>query len=122
MDYIARQCPQADYVFKGDDDILLVPDNILTMIGQMESQNMSSIGCVKGPGEEPVRDLKNKYFVPEEIYNGKTYSVYFSGAAYLTTGSLANQMAEQIRTIPIIPLDDCFIGSIMKHLQKEKYL
>ena len=28
LDYIATSCAHADFVFKGDDDILLVPDNI----------------------------------------------------------------------------------------------
>ena len=117
LDYVAGHCAHAHYVFKGDDDIFLVPDNILTLIGQLKKANMSSIGC-KSDHDKVVKDLRSKYFVPDEIYAPTFYPPYFSGAAYVITGQLATIMAERKSEVPIMPLDDCYIGSIIKHIGK----
>ena len=46
LNYIRQSCPEADFVFKGDDDILLVPENIGFMIKQMQRDKTQALGHV----------------------------------------------------------------------------
>ena len=56
------------------------------------------------------------------MYSEKEYSRYFSGAGYLITGSLALQMAQKVNEVPLMPLDDCFIGSVINYIGKKRAL
>jgi len=74
-------------------------------------------GCTKA--HDPVmRNLTQagKYYIPEEIYPDKFYPTYYSGAAYVFTGEMALKLAAKKDEVPTIPLDDCYIGSIVEHL------
>ena len=44
--YIEEHCPQADFVFKGDDDILVIPENVKYMIREMQTDGTHAIGHV----------------------------------------------------------------------------
>ena len=90
FDFIRDKCPQAEFVFKGDDDILVIPENLAYLFEQMRRQNLSSTGCVRSSiAGNVIRAPINKYYVPEEIYSKNQYAQYFSGAAYVLSGALA---------------------------------
>ena len=88
FDYIRYKCPEADFAFKGDDDILLIPENVAYLLETMKGDNIVATGCKK-EHDVVMRDPVYKYFMPEEIYNHNEYPPYFSGAAYIMTGELA---------------------------------
>ena len=120
LNYIQEQCPEADFVFKGDDDILVVPENVATMVEKMKVEKIPALGCIK-EHEPVVRNPTSKYFVPPEIFENDKYSNYYSGAAYIVNGQLALEMAKRKQEVPLMPLDDCYIGSIIEHLGKELF-
>ena len=80
-----------DYVFKGDDDMLVIPDNLAYHIRKM-APGTSAFGNIKA--DDPVmREIETKYYMPPEIYPDKYYKTYFSGAAYVMRGAFATQLA-----------------------------
>jgi len=115
FDYIVENCPQVDYVFKGDDDILLVPENLyehVTRIG--DGQNTSElVGCMH-KNEMVNRNINSKYYMPRDLVKSDRYPPYFSGAGYLMTANVAFRLAEAKKDLPITPLDDTYIGELIK--------
>ncbi|CAG5102779.1 Oidioi.mRNA.OKI2018_I69.chr1.g462.t1.cds [Oikopleura dioica] len=52
--FIEEKCSTADFVFKGDDDILLVPQNLINEISKIKSSSsIEAIGCKKDPNLSP---------------------------------------------------------------------
>ena len=83
--YVKRACFSADFVFIGDDDILIVPQNLAREIQRIKSEPQTqAVGCLK-PEEYVTRTPKNKYFVPRQLYFPETYPQYFSGGGYVTS-------------------------------------
>ena len=113
LKFIKNHC-RADYIFKGDDDILLIPQNLVTEIKRLKNTpGKQSFGCLKGP--EPVtRHPYFKYFVPYQVYEPDIYPLYFSGAAYVTTLDFALELEKQTEKMPVLPLDDTYIGSLIQ--------
>jgi len=72
-------------VFKGDDDVLIIPENLFQIIKKIENDENGMIGCLK---QRPpvVRTIENKYFMPNDIIDEDVYPAYFSGAAYIVSG------------------------------------
>ena len=46
LNYIQESCPRADFVFKGDDDILVMPENIGLMVREMVKDGTQALGYV----------------------------------------------------------------------------
>ena len=115
LHFLKENCPQTRLVFKGDDDILLVPRNILQELDQIVSKEnkIEAIGCYKSRADV-IRNPRSKYFLPEEIFADHFFAPYYPGAAYVTTGEFVMKMAEAVSAIKVIPMDDVFIGELIK--------
>ena len=71
--------------------------------------DQSAAGCLKI--KEPVnRQIDSKYFMPDDLVNTPVYPNYFSGAGYLMNKDLVEEMQKVVKTEPVIPLDDTYIG------------
>lgn len=115
LHFLKESCPQTRLVFKGDDDILLVPRNLrkeLDIIVSKEDE-IEAIGCYKSRADV-IRNPRSKYFLPEEIFGDHFFAPYYPGAAYVTTGEFTIKMAEALSSIKVIPMDDVFVGELIK--------
>ena len=54
----------------------------------MKRNNTMATGCSK-LSDPVIRDPKNKYYIPTEIYPKEHWAPYYSGAAYVFTGEMA---------------------------------
>ena len=61
-----------------------------------------------------IRNPKSRYFVPEELIAGDFFNPYYPGATYVTTGRFAMKMEEAISRTKVIPMDDVFVGELIK--------
>ena len=93
LEYVENYCSNADYVFKGDDDILLVPRNLATLIDEMEISGTDAMGCLK-KDERVNREITSKYFMPDDLIETATYSSYYSGAGYVLRAEVALGMSK----------------------------
>ena len=83
--FVKRACFSADFVFIGDDDIIIIPQNLAYEIQRIKNEPTSqAIGCLK-PEEPAVRDPRSKYFVPNQFYSAENYPKYLSGGGYVTS-------------------------------------
>ena len=57
----------------------------------MKRNNIMTTGCPK-PIDPVIRNPKNKYYMPPEIYPKKRWPSYYSGAAYVLSGEMALQV------------------------------
>lgn len=120
--YVKRACFSADFVFIGDDDILIVPQNLAREIQRIKSEPQTqAVGCLK-PEEYVTRTPKNKYFVPRQLYFPETYPQYFSGGGYVTSLHFALKMEEQINRNFVLPMEDTFVGTLINAAKMSKYM
>ncbi|CAG5081503.1 Oidioi.mRNA.OKI2018_I69.PAR.g9893.t1.cds [Oikopleura dioica] len=120
LSFIKEKCSSADFVFKGDDDILLVPQNLINEISKIKySPSIEAIGCKKGP-ELVIREPTSKYFIPNQIYPKPKWPLYFSGAGYLTTGEFSMNLAKVATEVQVVPLDDVWIGTLIEKMGKSE--
>jgi hypothetical protein len=103
-----------DYVFKGDDDIMVVPENLLFQIKALQkSPTYTMTGCLKT--DEPTnRNLESKYFTPIEIYKNDLLPKYFSGAGYLLAREAVFKLISVRSRVLLFPLDDVYFGQLIK--------
>ena len=116
MSYIGKHCQQLDYVFKGDDDIIVIPSNLSLLIHNMAKWNhlngnledlhsnmakmVHGVGCLK-VDEHVNRDVKSKYFMPDDLVSIAKYPKYFSGAGYILDAKLILEMNRRKNEIPL---------------------
>ena len=85
FNHVSSKCSEMKYVFKGDDDVLILPVNFLKMLEQLDSlEGKSMIGCLK-EYDFPVPDISSRYFVPEYFRTEQIFPPYYSGAGYVMT-------------------------------------
>ena len=83
--FVKRACFSADFVFIGDDDILIIPQNLAYEIQRIKYEPQTqAIGCLK-PEEPADRNPRSKYFVPNQFYSPEKYPQYLSGGGYVTS-------------------------------------
>lgn len=66
-----------------------------------------------------MKDIKHnvssKYYMPRELVKEDRYPPYFSGAAYIMASHVVLQLAKTKEELPITPLDDTYVGELIKH-------
>ncbi len=61
----------------------------------------------------------SKYYMPSELVSSmEHYPNYFSGAAYLITNEVASELAAARFDVPMLPLDDTWIGVLVKSINR----
>jgi len=114
--FIDHHCSNTDFVFKGDDDILLVPENAMYNMDTIRpsvAHNFSMTGCLKKA--EPVnRKIKSKYYTPTDILADDHLPSYFSGAGYFMSKSALSKILPIRNAVPILPLDDVYVGLLIQ--------
>ncbi|CAG5098242.1 Oidioi.mRNA.OKI2018_I69.XSR.g15494.t1.cds [Oikopleura dioica] len=116
FEFFQTSCPNADYILKGDDDILLIPENLLGHLDLINSTTQL-IGCMHR-NEEINRNIRSKYYMPSELVPMDHYPNYFSGAAYLITKQVASELAAARFTVPMLPLDDTWVGVLINSINR----
>ncbi|CAG5108627.1 Oidioi.mRNA.OKI2018_I69.chr1.g3881.t1.cds [Oikopleura dioica] len=117
--FMEDKCFTADFVFMGDDDTLVVPQNLINEISKIKSSpSIEAIGCKKEA--EPVcRNPKIKYFIPKQVYGKPKWPRYMSGGGFLTTGEFTRAVAKAAREEKlVIPLDDTWTGMLIEKIGK----
>ena len=115
--FVAKQCQASTHIFKGDDDIILNPRNLLHLVKSAKKKDDVFIGSVLD-GSPAVRDDWSKYYTPRSLYRDDYYPVYVSGGGYVMSTRIATKLYEQIPHVSLIPIDDAFVGILLKRIKK----
>ncbi|XP_054836434.1 beta-1,3-galactosyltransferase 1-like [Eublepharis macularius] len=111
MEWVTRFCPNATYVMKADSDIFLNVGYLVSKLLQphLPPKKDYMTGYIyRNTG--PLRDKAYKWYVPREVYPNDTYPPYCGGPGYVLSGDLAKKVFQVAQTIPVINMEDSFMG------------
>uniref|UniRef100_A0A4X2M7S1 Hexosyltransferase n=1 Tax=Vombatus ursinus TaxID=29139 RepID=A0A4X2M7S1_VOMUR len=109
-------CPRARFVFKGDDDVFVSPDNLLEFLADRRPDEDLFVGDVLYRAR-PIRKKDNKYYIPGSLYSKPLYPPYAGGGGFLMAGGLARRLYRASETLELYPIDDVFLGMCLQLLR-----
>lgn len=116
LEWIQTHCPDAHFIFKGDDDVFVNTYRILDFLkglSEPKARDLFVGDVITDAG--PHRDKKVKYFIPESMYVGK-YPPYAGGGGYLYSGDIAARLHGVSQQVPLYPIDDVYTGMCLRKL------
>ncbi|XP_067092638.1 N-acetyllactosaminide beta-1,3-N-acetylglucosaminyltransferase 2 [Osmerus mordax] len=116
LDWMRTQCPDAKFIFKGDDDVFVNTLRILEFLKGLtepKARNLFVGDVITNAG--PHRDKKVKYFIPESMFVG-TYPPYAGGGGYLYSGDLAHRLHNVSQRVALYPIDDVYTGMCLRKM------
>ena len=116
LQWVARSCREVPFIYKGDDDVFVnTPNLIKHLVTNVRREEMTSLmlGWVMKKSKR-VDDVSDKYYVSRDLYPRDFYPPYVSGGGFVMTGRLALSLFEATLTTPMFPIDDAFVGVLMK--------
>uniref|UniRef100_A0A5F8HJV0 Hexosyltransferase n=1 Tax=Monodelphis domestica TaxID=13616 RepID=A0A5F8HJV0_MONDO len=111
-------CPHARFVFKGDDDVFVGPDNVLEFLADRRPDEDLFVGDVLARAR-PIRKKDNKYYIPTALYGKALYPPYAGGGGFLMAGGLARRLLRASEGLELYPIDDVFLGMCLQVLGVE---
>ncbi|KAF7667767.1 hypothetical protein LDENG_00046620 [Lucifuga dentata] len=127
-DWLQQYCPNAIFVFKGDDDVFVRTGALLDYLHkEWEDYNLwraytndSDMLMNLFVGDvihnaKPNREPSTKYYIPESFYKG-VYPPYAGGGGVVYSGSLALRLKEVSERVCLFPIDDVYLGMCLDKL------
>ncbi|XP_038571508.1 N-acetyllactosaminide beta-1,3-N-acetylglucosaminyltransferase 3-like [Micropterus salmoides] len=112
LEWMERNCPNARFLLNGDDDVFANTDNMVEFLQGLKDNNGSKhlyTGYVFNNGR-PHRWTNSKYFIPVQVHKSDSYPPYCGGGGFLLSGYTALVIYKMSQSIPILPIDDVYIG------------
>ncbi|KAM9727919.1 N-acetyllactosaminide beta-1,3-N-acetylglucosaminyltransferase 2 isoform 1-T2 [Menidia menidia] len=116
LDWIQARCPDAAFIFKGDDDVFVNTYRILDFLKGLPGPKARDLfvgDVITNAG--PHRDKKVKYFIPESLFVG-AYPPYAGGGGYLYSGDIAARLHNVSQHVALYPIDDVYTGMCLRKL------
>ncbi|XP_059607373.1 beta-1,3-galactosyltransferase 1-like [Phlebotomus argentipes] len=112
MKNFLRTCPKAKYLMKCDDDVMVNPDVIYSLVEKISGSNKPLIGRLfLNPA--PFRDADSKYYIPYWLYDKSVFPPYLSGPGYLVPGDSVERILEESANEPLINLEDVYFTGMI---------
>ncbi|XP_072244773.1 N-acetyllactosaminide beta-1,3-N-acetylglucosaminyltransferase 3-like [Leuresthes tenuis] len=112
LEWMERNCPKVHFLLNGDDDVFANTDNMVLYLQSLVDNDGSKhlfIGhLIQNVG--PIRSSGSKYFVPVQVQESNMYPPYCGGGGFLLSGYTAMVIYDMSKSIPILPIDDVYMG------------
>ncbi|CAN9499717.1 unnamed protein product [Ophioblennius macclurei] len=112
LEWMERNCNHVRFLLNGDDDVLANTDNMIEylddLVYQDERKHLFTGHLIENAG--PIRWPGSKYYIPRQVYEPNSYPPYCGGAGYLLSGYTALAIYHMSDQIPLLPIDDVYIG------------
>ncbi|XP_075058475.1 UDP-GlcNAc:betaGal beta-1,3-N-acetylglucosaminyltransferase 7 [Mixophyes fleayi] len=112
LKWMTIYCHRVTYIFKGDDDVFVSPNNVLDFLEGKQSPDLF-VGDVLYKAR-PIRKKENKYYIPASLYNKTNYPPYAGGGGFIMAGSLVKALYKASETLDLYPIDDVFLGMCLE--------
>ncbi|XP_072246960.1 N-acetyllactosaminide beta-1,3-N-acetylglucosaminyltransferase 3-like [Leuresthes tenuis] len=119
LEWMERRCLHARFLLNGDDDVFAHTDNMVEYLQSLRHNNTSK-HLFTGhliTDSNPVRWPRSKYFVPVQVHESDSYPPYCGGAGYLLSSYTALVIHIKSMSIPILPIDDVYMGMCLEAAQ-----
>ncbi|XP_039355832.1 UDP-GlcNAc:betaGal beta-1,3-N-acetylglucosaminyltransferase 9-like [Mauremys reevesii] len=105
--WVGARCGQADFIFKGDDDVFVNPPAMVAFLRQMPSAS----DLLHGNVQRHARVMRGgKYRMATALFPQDTYPHFPSGGGFLMPRASVPALAAASERIPVFPLDDVYLG------------
>ncbi len=111
--FVEESCPDFDFLVHADDDILLVPHNVLFQLMLIKKGEVSMSGCMMGPAS-PNDNIESKWYA-NSVMVPESFPAFFSGAAIFYRADVVKAIAPLINEVPLIHLSDVWLGQLVQH-------
>ncbi|XP_041819910.1 N-acetyllactosaminide beta-1,3-N-acetylglucosaminyltransferase 3-like [Chelmon rostratus] len=112
LEWMERNCPNVRFLLNGDDDVFANTDNMVEYLQGLKDNDGSKhlfIGhLIQNVG--PIRSSWSKYFIPVQVQESESYPPYCGGGGFLLSGYTALVIYKMSQSIPILPIDDVYMG------------
>ncbi|XP_041820388.1 N-acetyllactosaminide beta-1,3-N-acetylglucosaminyltransferase 3-like [Chelmon rostratus] len=112
LEWMERNCPNVRFLLNGDDDVFANTDNMVEYLQGLKdndgSKHLFTGNLVANVG--PIRSPWSKYFIPVQVQESESYPPYCSGGGFLLSGYTALVIYAMSQSIPILPIDDVYMG------------
>uniref|UniRef100_A0A8C5R257 Hexosyltransferase n=1 Tax=Leptobrachium leishanense TaxID=445787 RepID=A0A8C5R257_9ANUR len=117
MNWVARYCPQAQYILKADTDMFVNTEYLITKLLKPDLPPRSNYftGSIM-KGYEPNRNKESKWYMSPDLYPADRYPVFCSGTGYVFSGDLAEKIFKISLTVKQLPLEDVYIGVCLNQM------
>ncbi|XP_069583108.1 UDP-GlcNAc:betaGal beta-1,3-N-acetylglucosaminyltransferase 7 [Ranitomeya imitator] len=112
LKWMTIYCQNVTYIFKGDDDVFVSPNNVLDYLDGKTSPDLF-VGDVLYKAK-PIRKKENKYYIPNSLYNKSFYPPYAGGGGFIMADSLVKRLFKASETLDLYPIDDVFLGMCLE--------
>ncbi|XP_065273438.1 acetylgalactosaminyl-O-glycosyl-glycoprotein beta-1,3-N-acetylglucosaminyltransferase-like [Emys orbicularis] len=108
--WVGAHCGQADFIFKGDDDVFVNPPALVAYLGQTPNAPHIIYGNIQ---RHSVVMRGGKYRVSSTLFPQDTYPDFPSGGGFIMPRASVPALAAASEHIPIFPLDDVYFGFLV---------
>lgn len=116
LKWASTYCSEAKYVIKMDDDTVVNLQRLEDILNSLKLVNTPKfIAGYKLTKMKPIRDSSNKWFVTLDEYPGNSYPTFLSGWFYITTPTIAKEIATLANYKRYFWIDDLFVTGILAH-------
>ncbi|TSL04311.1 N-acetyllactosaminide beta-1,3-N-acetylglucosaminyltransferase 2 [Bagarius yarrelli] len=122
-DWLTVHCPQAHFVFKGDDDVFVRTNALLDYLREHYAPRQRTTKKIKDDflagdvitNAWPSRQPTAKYYIPESFYKG-VYPTYAGGGGVVYSAALAMRLRVVSQWVSLFPIDDVYMGMCLQRL------
>ncbi|KAM4706471.1 acetylgalactosaminyl-O-glycosyl-glycoprotein beta-1,3-N-acetylglucosaminyltransferase-like [Discoglossus pictus] len=115
-EWLENNCPGAQFVFNGDDDVFVNTFNVITYLsglGEGAANNPLFVGQLN-ERMPPVREKNSKYYVSVELFPGDSFVPYCGGGGIFMSRFTAHSIHKESKHIPLFPIDDAYLGMCLE--------
>ncbi|XP_043557289.1 beta-1,3-galactosyltransferase 5-like [Chiloscyllium plagiosum] len=114
IEWVHEFCPSVSFVMKTDSD-MFVNTYYLTELLSQKNWTQLYTGFIKNK-EKPIRYKLSKWYLTKEEYPQSTFPPFCSGTGYVFSGDLTGKIIAVSKHIPILKLEDVYIGLCFQKL------
>lgn len=112
MKWSLHRCPQTQFLFKTDDDVMVNPWTLRKVL--KENEDAPLLGYNKRDSYLH-RDEYKKWYTPRWMMREDHVSQYLSGTAYLISGDFISKLLKKAYEVPMVNLEDVYFTYLVAH-------
>ncbi|XP_069498961.1 beta-1,3-galactosyltransferase 5-like isoform X2 [Ambystoma mexicanum] len=107
LDWLHNNCKEAEFIFKGDDDMLMNPTSLIQYLGTIGNISRTLHGNLM---HRAVVFRGGKYAVTHTLFPYLHYPTFLSGGGFIIPRNVIPGLFRASLELPVFPLDDVYLG------------